>query len=614
MNATERQGGTCSTFLCRLGRGLDIFRRVILNVVFFVIFIYVLSFLLRYTRPAVPDSTVLVLSPSGAIGEQLGPVSPMEKILGLTGPETLLKDLLDAVDAGKDDPRVKVLLLSLGSIGPAELPKLQELAAAIKRFKESGKKVIASADDYDRNSYYLAAHADEIYIHRGGMLTMEGYSRYRRFYKEALDKLKVDLNIFRIGKYKSALEPYFRGDMSEEDKESASRWLGALWDYYLSDVAAARGKSVEELEDYVERFSERLEQVDGRAALMAKNAGLVDHVVDRDVVQTRLIELVGEDKDTHSYYRIGYKDYLEALENDRYGDRETGDVVAVIEAIGDIRGGHQPPGSIGGESTGALIRKARLDKHVKAVLLRVDSGGGSSFASELIHRELELVRKEGKPVVVSMGSVAASGGYWISMASDEVWAYPATITGSIGIYFMFPTLQDTLETYLGIHVDGIGTNKQAGALRVDRKLSPEVKNIIRLSINRGYNDFINLVARARNKTPEEVDEIARGRVWIGSDAHKHGLVDHLGGFSQALDSAAKLAKLGKDYKVKYFRHKLGFEEALMQRLLSDSGAGMNRSFNPFAGISRQLLGQMARLARLDDPHGLYAYWLDDVGF
>ncbi|UCH96257.1 MAG: signal peptide peptidase SppA [Candidatus Aminicenantes bacterium] len=619
MKEQEKKNSSFLTTVTTVWRGIDFFRRLVLNIVFFAIFFYLLN-LLACQGPTVPGSTVLVLAPQGNIVEELSPgkIDPVNKLMGTEEQETLLKDLLDAIDSGKDDPRVKVLLLNLNALGNAWLTKLQDLGAAINRFKKSGKKVIATADDYSRNSYYLAAHADEIYIHHMGLVVMEGYSRYRQYYKEGLDKLEVDLNLFRVGKYKSAPEPYIRNNMSKDAKEANMRWLNALWDSYLKDIARARKINIEKINDYIDRFNEYLKESNGQAAIMAKNAGLVDYVASRDLLRQRLIKIVGEDKETHSFYQIGYKDYLAALDYDRWGDDESGDVIGIIVAKGSILNGHQPPGTIGGDSTAALIREARKDDDVKAILFRVDSGGGSAFASEVIRRELELARKDGKPVVVSMGSVAASGGYWISMASDQVWAYPTTITGSIGIFGFIPTFQKTLKKYLGIQVDGVGTNKFAGALRVDREMSTEVKEALQTLINRGYDQFITMVAKARNKTPDQVHEIAQGRVWIGSDAHKLGLVDHMGGMGDALDSAAKLAKLEKPYKIKYFRKKPGFWQRLWNQLFAKASVKeqtqiqSQQPLNPFTNMMQILVKQMKRFSEFNDPHGVYAYWLYDI--
>ena len=604
-----------------LWQGINLFRLVVLNVVFFVLLAFVLG-LLWSPRPDVPGSTVLVVKPYGAIVEQLsagGLTNAAGKIIGLdAGPETLLKDLVDAVDMAGGDSRVKVLLLDLNGLTGAGLVKLQEIKDAVIRFKKTGKKVIAAADNYIRGSYYLAAYADEIYMHHMGLLLLEGYSSYGMFFKEGLDKLEVDVNVFRVGKYKSAVEPFLRNNMSDEAKEADLKYLENLWETYLQDVAAGRGVKVETIRNFVEQFPTRVKEFEGDMAQAALKAGLIDYAVSRDQVRDRLIKLVGEDKNTHTYYQVGYMDYLEALdrEDERWGDNVHKNAVGVIVAKGNILNGRQPPGNIGGDSTAALIREARQDKNIKAILLRVDSGGGSSFASEVIRAELELARKEGKPVVVSMSSVAASGGYWIAMASDEVWAYPATLTGSIGIFGIFPTYQKTMAKYLGTRVDGVGTNKLAGALRFDRAISPEVAEIIQAVVDKGYKDFITMAAEARKTTPEKIHEIAQGRIWSGKDALELGLVDRLGGLEDALKSAAKLAKLGDNFGVKYIRKKPGAYDRLISNLFSKvtaetgstavGGLG-NQPLNPVNNLLRLVNLQMQMLSQFNDPNGVYAY-------
>lgn len=614
------------SFLQRIGplwRGLDIFRKVILNIVFFVVLIFVLSLLFADSRPVVSRSTALVVSPSGTIVEQLTASSPSDipqKLMGMVGKETLLKDMLDAIDMAGDDRRVKVLVLKLDQLGGAGLTKLQDFKEVIHRFKKSGKKVIAVADNYSRNSYYLASLADEIYMHRDGLLILEGYSRYRRYFKEGLDKLEIDMNIFRVGKFKSAVEPYLRDSMSENAKEANLRWMGVIWDTYLKDVAAARGVKVEVLNEYVDQFTSRLKEFKGDTGQLALKSGLIDHAVTRDQFRDNIIELVGEDKKNNTYRQIAYRDYLKALDRDseRWGDNVRGDAVGVIVASGSILNGYQPAGTIGGDSTADLIRKARKDRHIKAIVLRVDSGGGSAFASEVIRRELEMARKDGKPVISSMASVAASGGYWITMSSDEVWAYPATISGSIGIFGMFPTHQKPLAKHLGIRVDGVGTNKMAGAMRTDRALEPIFAETIQLIIENGYDDFIGKVAGARKKTKEQVDEIAQGRVWSGADAHKLGLVDHLGTFTDALDSAAKRANLGENYKVKYIRKKPTLREQMIMNFFSETttafgdGTQGGQSLNPLNGILHAFAHQLEALSQFNDPNGVYAYCMDSL--
>ncbi|RLE17218.1 MAG: signal peptide peptidase SppA, partial [Acidobacteria bacterium] len=541
------------------GQGIDMTRRITLNMLFVAVVVGLIVVAFSGGGPEVPKSTVLVVAPAGNLVEQLGgdPIEKMkQEMMGGSEPETLLKDLVDAISSAKEDERVKALVLDFDKLGSGGLTKLQDLGAAIDDFKSSGKPVIATGDEYSQSGYYLAAHADEIFLHPMGMVMLDGFGRYRTYYKDGIDRLELDWNIFKVGTFKSAVEPYLRNDMSPAAREANVEWMGDLWRAFLTDTSEARGLPLEELVAYSENIGALIEAVDGDTAKAALNAGLIDTIATRDQVRDRLIELVGEDEDSHSYYRVSVDDFLEAEGGDRTGEKAKGDLVGVVVARGMILGGSQPPGKIGGDSTSALIRQARQDDSVKAIVLRVDSGGGSAFASEIIRRECQLAKEQGKPVVISMGSVAASGGYWISMASDEIWAHPTTITGSIGIFGMFPTYQKPLAKYLGMRVDGVGTTSLSGAFRPDRELDPEIGKIIQSIINRGYHEFITLAAEARGVTPEDIDSIAQGRVWSGEDAHSLGLIDQLGGLDDAIASAAKLADLGDEFSVKYIEKEL----------------------------------------------------------
>ncbi|MGE5125252.1 MAG: signal peptide peptidase SppA, partial [Betaproteobacteria bacterium] len=539
------------SFLGGLLRGLDGLRRVVLNLVFFGLLVALVAVALR-GRPKVPDGAALVLRPQGTIVEQLSAGDPLQRLVAqqagasTLAKETLLKDLLDAIRAAKDDKRIKVLYLDLNDLGPSGLTKLRDLRAAILDFRSGGKKVVAYADSYLQTEYYLAAQADEVYLHPEGLLLLEGFGRWRNYYKQGLDRLGVEVHVFRVGEYKSYAEPYLRDDMSPEAREMALDVYGDLWRDYLADVAAARRLKPEDISSLIDGLPDRLHATGGDIARLALEAKLVDKLATRDEVRQRLIALVGEDKDKKSFKQVAWGDYLASLGGDRTGSGR-GDAVAVIVAKGDILDGSQPAGEIGGDSTARLIRKAREDASVKAVVLRVDSPGGSAFASEIIRRECELTRGAGKPVVVSMGSVAASGGYWISTASDEIWAAPETITGSIGIFGIFPTVDKPLAKYLGIHTDGVGTTRFSDTLRPDRPLDPAVAQMFQEFIDHGYDEFLARVAQARRMTKQQVDKIARGRVWSGEDAKGLGLVDQLGGLDQAVASAARRAKLAKGY-------------------------------------------------------------------
>jgi protease-4 len=614
-NDMKRSRGVFGT----IWRGIDSARRILLNLLFLAILMAILAVWWMQEPLEVPSRAALVINPKGDIVEQLSGESAQRAIrqaMGVAETETLLRDLIEAIELAETDDRIQTLFLNLNGMGSAGLTKLQDLGTSIESFKESGKKVVAVADGYQQWPYYLAATADEVYMDPMGYLILEGFGRFRTYYKEGLDRLEVDYNVFRVGEYKSAVEPFLRNDMSEEAREANLEWLGDLWNAYLDDVSEARGMTSEELSGIVNGYDKFIHQAEGNIAQAAFDAGLVDGLMERNGIRQRMIELVGEDEETHSFHQIDFRSYLDLMESERRED-EGENVVAVVVAKGSILDGSQPPGNIGGDSTAALIKKARQDDKVKAIVLRVDSGGGSAFASEVIRREFVLAREADKPVVVSMGTVAASGGYWISTASDEIWAHPSTITGSIGIFGMFPTFQRTMSTYLGINVDGVGTTPVAGALRVDRKMEPRFAELFQLAIEQGYRDFLERVAEAREMTVEEVDEIARGRVWSGQDAFDQGLIDQLGGLDAAIVSAAEHAKLGDDYSIRYVEKKpKWYRQYLMEMIVAVAnwaGPIDSQSGGILESIAQNLLPEEFNiLQQFNDPRGIYAACLCEV--
>ena len=609
-----------SGLIAAVFRGIDLATRIIVNVVVLTL-VFVFLALVGEERPQVPKRGALVVAPEGWVVEQLAgdPVDrAWQKLTGDEEPETLWRDLDDAIRAAKGDGRIHALLLDLDGMSGADLATLQSLRAAIDDFRESGKPVVAAADFYDKSRYHLAAAADEIYLHHMGAVWLDGYGLFRAYYKDGLDRLGVDWHVFRVGEYKTAVEPYLYDDMSEEARRADLDWLGDLWRSYLADVAAARDLTPEAVSDAIARYGELLDEAGGQDARVALEAGLVDHVGTRDEVRARMIELVGEDEHTDSFFRIDHESYLEALGQGRRRHPAAGDAVAVLVASGTILPGDQPPGTIGSESAAELIRSAREDRSVKAIVLRVDSGGGSAFASEVIRRQLVLAREAGKKVVVSMGPVAASGGYWISTASDQIWASPNSVTGSIGIYAMIPTFQRSLAEHLGVRVRGVGTTWLSGAVRPDRELTDEVAGLFRSRIRRGYQEFLTRVAEARGMTPEEVDEIGRGRVWSGLDAREKGLVDELGSLEEAVAAAAELAGLGEGYAVRYLEPEREWSDQLMIELLTRAAAWLPRPQSwarrpalPEA-VSDFVRRQSEMFRALDDPNGLYALCFCEV--
>ena len=592
---------------------IDATRKVAVNLLFLAIVIALLVVVFSSDEPEIADTTALVISPKGRLVEQLTAKSVdqmIDEARGVATPETLLKDVIDAIEAGKDDDRVKALVLDLSAFGGARLTKLQDVRDAILDFKASGKKVIAKADGFDQDGYYLAAHADEVLIHEMGGVLLQGFGRYKMYYKDGIDRLGLDVHVFRVGTYKSYVEPYIRNDMSPEAREANIEWMGDLWQIFLEDVAAARGMTAERIDEYAQDFARLMADANGDAAKAALDFGLVDDALTRIEMRERLIELVGEDEESHSYNKIVFSEYLKTLDDDdRFGRKAKGDRVGVIVARGTILDGTQPAGKIGGDSTAALIRKARNDENVKAIVLRVDSGGGSAFASEVIRRECEKARADGKIVIASMGSVAASGGFWISTSTDQIWAYPSTITGSIGILGIISTYQRPLAEHLGIHVDGVSTAPLAG-VRLDRELPAEVGEVVQGMIDQGYQEFLERVAQSRGMTTEEVDEVAQGRVWSGQDAYDLGLVDHLGGLNDAIAAAAELAELGDDYEISYIEKEEKFKDKILREMMTQAMAAAGPEIAPASPLEEMLHGierAASEIAVLNDPNHAYAW-------
>src|SRR5690606_29513154 len=426
----------------------------------------------------------------------------------------------DALRAGQQDPRIRAVVLRLDGLTDAGLSKLQELAREIERFKESGKPVYALGDGFSRNQYYLAAHADHVYLHPMGFVMIDGYSRFLPYYKSALDKLYIDYEVWTAGEYKSFVEPVTRDDMSPEDREASLAYLQALWDSYQRDVTAARRLGADALQRYADALPQLLAEAGGDTARLAETYGLVGELLPHDEMNARVRDAVGEGLAGEDYAGIEAARYARAVRGEA-AEPSVPATVAVVVASGTILDGAQPPGTIGGETTSQLIRAATDDRDVKALVLRVDSPGGSAFASEVIRRELELFRESGRPAVVSMGSVAASGGYWISMGADQIWASPSTLTGSIGVGFTLPTFQNTLAA-VGVNIDGVGTTKLDGAFDITRELGENADQIAALLVRRLYDDFVAMVAEHRGRTVEEIDQVARGRVWVGSHALERG--------------------------------------------------------------------------------------------
>lgn len=592
----------------RLWSGLDTLRRFTVNLIFLLLLVIVLAAIFGDDDFEFPDGAALILQPSGRVVDQLTFIDPITQIQqGDALNETLLRDLIEAVDRGAQDERIGMLLLALDDLEHIGMSKSHELAAALERFRSSGKPILAYAQNYSQDRYLLASLADEIWVSDLGGVELEGFAVYRNYFRSALDKLKINMHVFRVGEYKSAVEPLLRDDMSDQARESNRVWLEQLWQQYSRRVAARRPVTEEQIINYSEEFDRLLQDYQGDGAELALAMGLVDRVASRRQLREELITAVGENSDGASFKQIHHRQYLDRTERQIKAPQGT---VAVLPAVGVILDGEQPPGTVGGDTLSRMIGEAIRDDDVKAVVLRVDSGGGSVFASERIRQELRALSDAGKSLVVSMGSAAASGGYWIAAEADEIWALPSTLTGSIGIFGALPTLEQTLDD-LGIHTDGVSTGPLAGGVRLDKPLSAKRKRAMQAGVEYGYERFLKVVAQGRHMLPAQVEPLAKGRVWTGRDAQQLGLVDKLGGLEQAVAAAAGMQGLER-YKVEWMSEPLPPGMQLLQELSRRVSAGLPPQSALslwLQQLSRQLAGLAAPLSALSDPQGLYALCL-----
>ncbi|OHY92800.1 signal peptide peptidase SppA [Vibrio rotiferianus] len=591
------------------------FVRLALANLIFLVMIAVFYFAFTYTgegQPTVDKESALVMNLSGPIVEQRRYVNPMDSIAGSVlgneiPKENVLFDIVDTIRYAKGDPKISGLVLALRDMPETNLTKLRYIAKALNEFKASGKPIYAVGDFYNQSQYYLASYADKVYLAPDGGVLIKGYSSYSMYYKTLLEKLDVSTHVFRVGTYKSAIEPFIRDDMSDAAKESATRWITQLWSAFVDDVATNRNINVKVLNPTMDELLAQMKSVDGDIAQLAKKLGLVDELATRQDIRKLFAEQFGSDgKD--SYNAVSYYDYLVTMRPDLSLPESD---VAVVVASGTIMDGQQPRGTIGGDTVASLLRQARNDDKVKAVVLRVDSPGGSAFASEVIRNEIEALKEAGKPVVVSMSSLAASGGYWISMSADKIVAQPTTLTGSIGIFSVITTFEKGFNK-IGISTDGVGTSPFSGE-GFTTGLSKGASDAFQLGIEHGYKRFISLVGTNRDMSLEEVDKVAQGRVWTGQDAMSFGLVDQMGDFDDAVKLAAKLADI-TDYGIYWVEEPLSPTEQFIQEFMNqvkvslgiDATSFLPKSLQP---IAQQFEQDASMLQSFNDPKGQYAFCL-----
>ncbi len=574
-------------------------------------------------KPTVENGVALVLQPNGFIVEQLTYVDPIEKAMqeaagGQDVPETLLYDLIDAIENAKDDKRITSLVISTSYLWGTGVSKLEDLSKVITDFKQSGKKVIAFGDYFSQSQYFLAAQADEVIMNPQGGILLTGFSRIGTYFKSLLDQLGINVHVFKVGTYKSAVEPYIRDNMSDEAKLANKEWMSDLWSEFKENIANSRSITSDDIASYINHYKENLLAANGDTAKIALDAGLVDNLMTRIEFRNKMIALVGMDDKTKSYKNISHFEYLKAIRPAVETINPHTNKVAVITTKGEILDGEHKEGVIGGDTIARLIRKTRNNKNVKAIVLRVDSGGGSAFASEVIRQELVKAQNDGIKVVTSMGDVAASGGYLIAASSDEIWAHPTTITGSIGVYGMFPTFEKPLNKW-GVFRDGVGTTKYSNPIDSGMPLSDDFAQIIQSGVEATYDNFITLVSEGRGMSKSDVDKIAQGRVWSGKKAHEIGLVDHLGGLTDAIKSAAKLAEMD-DYDILHVKRKLSENEIFLKQLFNQSQmqdlVHQKQRVNQKYGLKEKLMNEISSglklLSQWNDPNNTYAICFCEV--
>ncbi len=549
-----------------------------------------------------PTDKALVIRPLGPIVEQVaGSDDPFDNLSGDLPRELYVGDLLEVLETAASDDRVQDIILSLDNINGTGQAVLYDVGNALQKIQEADKNIIAVGDYFTRSGYYLASFADEIIMNSDGLVEMDGFGRSRLFYKSFLDKIKVDFNVFRVGTFKSAVEPYLGNEMSEAAKEANLAYLDVLWSSYKDVISKNRGMTSEEIQYLVDNSDSILTEEGLSSSEAILNYGLVDKLLPRTKTRSYLKELFGESDDKKSFAQISGYEYFRLIQSEK-SVVSAEDKIAVVVARGTIVNGVQPPGTIGGDSTSRLIREAHEDEDVKAIVLRVDSGGGGVFASEQIRLELLEAKEKGLTIIASMGNVAASGGYWISANAHEIWASHNTITGSIGIFGILPTIDRALSE-IGINSDGVKTSRLDLSGDVTSPLDEGLSKIIQSEIEYGYKRFIGLVSQARNIPIEEVDKIAQGRVWAGSTALELGLVDNIGNLQMAIKRAAELAEID-EYNSYYPEQEVNWREQIFNRLSGYIGWSIPSLIKENI-LVKETVRVLQDIEKLNDPKGIY---------
>ena len=616
------------TFLKYCWRGLNFIRDCVMNLVF-LLFVLLLGAILSLSSymdgekvELVGEQGALLLNLDGYLADNRDSQPEWERALQefdnqhVPGKISTF-DVVYAIEQAANDERIKGLVLDLNYFEGADIPALEYVGESLKNFKKTEKPVIAFSDNYTQAQYLLASYADEIYLNPRGSVFIQGLAAQNLYFKEMLDKLEVTPHVFRVGTYKSAVEPFLRNDMSPEARRNLQQWLSGMWTNYKDIIATNRKIDQNSVLPDAKTFLKELKALKGDSTAYVEQRKLVTQLASRSELDKKLIELFGSNKDDEPKL-LRFNRYLKALP-DRMLSEDSEHKIAVVNVEGVIVDGESYQDEVGGNTVSRLLSEANADKDVKAVVLRVNSPGGSAFASEVIRQEVDALQKAGKPVVVSMGSMAASGGYWISSTADYIVADKNTITGSIGIFALFPTFEKTVKKW-GISSDGVATSELSD-LSLLRPLSSELNDVFQMEIEYGYDEFLSVVSKGRKLSKEEVDKIAQGQVWLGQDAYKNKLVDELGNFDTALNKAIELAnaKLADDQKTDDYSVEWFVEEddstlnKLMSGLRGSVKSLVKSTVDETIGLPKeatQIKQSLGVLTKFNDPKGQYLYCLN----
>jgi protease-4 len=582
---------------------------VLVPLVFVGVFITAFSLSLGDAGPKpLPDKAALLIAPSGALVEDAPAPTPLAALFNQEYQQpTVLQDIISAIRWAAEDDRISAVVLDLENVSGPTTSQTVEISAAIAEFKDAGKPVIARADFYSQANYLLAAQADQVLLHPEGGLFLEGFSVYRAYLRTFLERVRVTMHVFRAGDNKSAVEPYLRDDMSDGEREVITRWLTGLWSAFTGLAESGRGMPLGSMDAFIAAFPEKLNASENDLAETLLAAGWIDVLADHAEMDAALIKWVGAEDEAGLAPMVSLEQYQEALATRRSETEQGLPLIAIVPVEGTLVPGESEEGMAGSDTITHYIETALEADALAAMVLRVNSPGGSVFASEQIRRKLFEVRERGIPLVVSMGSVAASGGYWIAAEADEIWALPTTITGSIGAFSAFPTIEGVFD-YIGVTVDGLGTTSLAGAASFERGLSPEMASIVQALSVGAYQDFVQLVADGRGMTREAVEQVADGLVWTGQEAAMNGLVDGLGGLDEAVAAAASLAGV-EQWRTRRTSVPPSFESLFIEEL----SRSLTQSVLPkgawFQALANSFTPVVKSVSSLRDPAHLYVQCL-----